>query len=231
MSGIEDLIRVYRGTESNLKPDDIKYNFGRRYFSTNKGDAIDYATRKNTLKGKVKYLDLTPDEFQTVIASYEKLLKRHRILKAKAEDIQKDELERLQDYVLLRLYHIIPSRNDFADVQIINTQDYKEKHSTDSNYLVVSKRNLHFVIHNWKTKRSEFDSRVIEIPPDLQKLLRAYVRKLGGRTHLFANSRGGPLSRNGLTKLFTKLFKRFFPTKSISTGLMRHIFLTHNIYV
>jgi hypothetical protein len=191
----------------------------------NKEFADEQAMNRKTKKQQGNWI--TPDEFQTVIASYEKLLKRHRILKAKAEDIQKDELERLQDYVLLRLYHIIPSRNDFADVQIINTQDYKEKHSTDSNYLVVSKRNLHFVIHNWKTKRSEFDSRVIEIPPDLQKLLRAYVRKLGGRTHLFANSRGGPLSRNGLTKLFTKLFKRFFPTKSISTGLMRHIFLTH----
>jgi hypothetical protein len=182
---------------------------------------------KNKKTAKQEGNWITPDEFSNVIQTYEKLIKRHRILQAKADDIQKDELQRLQDYVLLRLYNVVPSRNDFADVQIINKKDYKENHNTETNYLVMSKRELNFVLHNWKTKRSEYDSRVIEIPPDLQKLLRAFVRKLGGRTHLFANSRGGPLTRNGLTKLFTRLFKRFFPNKNISTSLMRHFFLTN----
>jgi site-specific recombinase XerD len=169
---------------------------------------------------------ITMDGFDKVITSYEKLIKRHRILYAKPADIQKDELERLQDYVLLRLYKEIPSRNDFAEVQIVDKKMYHDNHTNEDNYLVTSRSDMYFMLHNWKTKRSEMDSRKIEIPADLRKLLRAYIRKLNGRHFLFANSRGGPLNRNGLTKLFTRLFKRFFPEKNISTSLMRHIFLT-----
>ena len=104
MSGIEDLIRVYRGTESNLKPDDIKYNFGRRYFSTNKGDAIDYATRKNTLKGKVKYLDLTPDEFQ------------------KARNLSKNQLTRLSEEVI-----VDPNKANQAKMDFLKTIQAKSQ--------------------------------------------------------------------------------------------------------
>lgn len=47
-----------------------------------------------------------------------------------------------------------------------------------------------------------------------------------GGTSCLPTQGGGALNRNGLTKLFTRLFKRFFPEKNISTSLMRHIFLT-----
>lgn len=170
---------------------------------------------------------ITAHEFDKVIKSYESLIKRHRILYAKPTDIQKDELERLQDYVLLRLYREIPSRNDFADIKIMNPKEYVNEHTNNDNYLIHGRSQMHFMLHNWKTKRNDMDSRKIDVPPDLRRLIRAYIRKLDGRPYLFQNTRGGPLNRNGLTKLFTRLFKRFYPDKNISTSLMRHIFITN----
>ena len=51
---------------------------------------------------------ITADEFGKVVKTYESALKKRRILQAKPSEIEKDELSRLQDYVLLRLYQEIP---------------------------------------------------------------------------------------------------------------------------
>jgi hypothetical protein len=64
MAGIEDLIRVFRGTENIPIEDQIKYPDRGKYFTTNVDDAKWYAQRKGTLGGKVNYLDLTKEKFE-----------------------------------------------------------------------------------------------------------------------------------------------------------------------
>jgi hypothetical protein len=64
MAGIEDLIRVFRGTENVSPGTQIDYPFKGKYFSTRPEDAIDFASRQGTYGGKVSYLDLTKDEFE-----------------------------------------------------------------------------------------------------------------------------------------------------------------------
>jgi hypothetical protein len=74
------------------------------------------------LRAELRGARLAPDG--KVVQTYESALKKRRILQAKPSEIEKDELSRLQDYVLLRLYQEIPSRNDFADVKIISKIEY-----------------------------------------------------------------------------------------------------------
>jgi|TARA_E500000318_G_C3461583_1_gene172870 hypothetical protein len=64
MAGIEDIIRVFRGTENVPIKEQINYPFRGKYFSTRPDDAIDFASRQGTYTGKVNYLDLTKDEFE-----------------------------------------------------------------------------------------------------------------------------------------------------------------------
>ena len=64
MAGIEDIIRVFRGTENVPLNEQINYPFKGKYFSTRPEDAIDFASRQGTYTGKVNYLDLTKDEFE-----------------------------------------------------------------------------------------------------------------------------------------------------------------------
>ena len=63
MAGIEDIIRVFRGTENVPLNEQIKYPFSGQYFSTRPDDAIDFASRQGSYGGKVSYLDLTKEEF------------------------------------------------------------------------------------------------------------------------------------------------------------------------
>jgi len=64
MAGIEDIIRVFRGTENVPIKEQINYPFKGKYFSTRPEDAVDFASRQGTYTGKVNYLDLTKDEFE-----------------------------------------------------------------------------------------------------------------------------------------------------------------------
>ena len=65
MAGIEDLVRVFRGTENipaAQRP--LRWPDAGKYFTTNLDDAKWYAQRAKTLSGKVNYLDLTKEQFK-----------------------------------------------------------------------------------------------------------------------------------------------------------------------
>jgi len=85
MAGIEDLIRVFRGTENipadGFKP--LRYPDAGKYFTTDIDSAKSYAQRANTLSGKVNYLDLTTEQFK------------------KAKDLSKSRSVRLPGEVLV----------------------------------------------------------------------------------------------------------------------------------
>ena len=79
------------------------------------------------------------------------------------------------------------------------------------------------VLNNYKTsaKYKELD---IDIPKDLEKLLRLYIR-INGMGVLFKSSTGKPLSRNALSQLLLKETKKRMG-KSISTTMLRKIYLS-----
>ena len=101
-----------------------------------------------------------------------------------------------------------------------------EDEKKENNYLVVEKNKMFFVLNQFKTskKYKELD---IDIPKDLEKLLRFYIRVngLSNGDVLFTSSTGKPLSRNALSQLFLKTSKKYMD-KSISTTMLRKIVLS-----
>jgi hypothetical protein len=99
MAGIEDIIRVYRGTENipadGFKP--LRYPDAGKYFTTDIDTAKNYATRANTLSGKVNYLDLTKEEFEKA-----KNLSKSRSIRLPGEVIVDDDLLKKQKTDILR---------------------------------------------------------------------------------------------------------------------------------
>ena len=172
---------------------------------------------------------ITRDQFQKVLDWYNAFLLKRKVFKTDASRMDSDEFRKLQEYVLLRLLEEHPSRNDFATVRVVTPAAYRAL-DTDvrrsGNFLVTKRDDIHFQLHQWKTKKSPSEFRRISLGKPLQKLLRAYLRKIGSREYLFVDTRGSPLSRNALTKLLVRVFRRHFPGKNISTTLLRHIFLS-----
>ena len=99
MAGIEDLIRVFRGTE-NIPADKFKalrYPDAGKYFTTDIDTAKNYAQRAKTLSGKVNYLDLTKEQFKKA-----KNLSKSRSIRLPGEVLVDDNMLQKQKTDILR---------------------------------------------------------------------------------------------------------------------------------
>lgn len=147
----------------------------------------------------------------------------------KKDSLSPKEKTLIQVFILYSIYTRLPMRNDVSGMTITTKRLYNklsEDDKKESNYLVVEKNKMMFVINAFKTsaKYKELD---INIPKDLEKLLRFYIRvnKLSNGDVLFTSTTGKPLSRNALSQLFIKTSKKYMD-KSISTTMLRKIVLS-----
>ena len=146
-------------------------------------------------------------------------------LKKKEELTAKDKAL-IQVYTLFSIYTRLPLRNDLSLMETVNKRGYNalsKEGKEDKNYLVINKNAMFMVLNKYKTS-SKYDELKIDVPKDLEKLLRQYIR-INGMGVLFKSSTGKPLSRNALTQLLIKTSKKYMG-KSISTTMLRKIYLS-----
>jgi len=167
---------------------------------------------------------ITADEYDDILSTYKKYFSKNKIF---SKDIDGDDIRLLQEFALLKLYQQIPSRNDFATIKVISPREYQKikKDELTENYLITDRDKYFFIINSWKTKKNENDRRRIDVPADIKKVLKLLIAKQKGN-YLFTNKNGTPLKRNGLTKYLQSIFKKFYPDKSVSSSMLRHIYLT-----
>mgnify|MGYP003144756360 CR=1 FL=1 len=160
------------------------------------------------------------------------------ILKKDKNDLTKKDLQLIQQYLVLYLYSgkafdII--RNDFANMKIVDDEKDLE---TDKNYLVIPKKRKtpYFHLGEYKTKKSKTNDNEPFIIPlkdtDLNNLIRIWIT-INDSEYLLINlsgnqntEKGSPMTANGITKYLQKIFKNNLG-KSISTSLLRSIYITH----
>ena len=83
---------------------------------------------------------------------------------------------------------------------------------------------MFFVLNKYKTSK-KYEELKIDIPADLKKVLRYYI-KVNGMGVLFTSSNGKPLTRNGLTQLLTRYSQKYMDGKKISTTILRKVYLS-----
>jgi len=191
----------------------------------NKQYQDDNATGVISDKQKANFVELS--EITKMISEMEKEIKDKK-LKSK-ENLAPKEKMLVQVYLLFSIYSRLPMRNDVSGMTITTKRLYNklsEAEKKENNYLVVEKNKMFFVLNQFKTsaKYKELD---IDIPKDLEKLLRFYIKVNGLKNGdvLFTSSTGSPLSRNALSQLFIKTSKKYLD-KSISTTMLRKIVLS-----
>jgi hypothetical protein len=136
----------------------------------------------------------------------------------KKEDITPKDYKLLQVYTMLEILINIPMRNDLSNMIKISQKDYKklsDKDKQDTNFLVIEKTSLKFVLNDYKTSK-KYKEKVIYAPKPLEKILRMYMKKNGDSDNLF------PMSRNAISQLLIKTSKKYL-NKSISTTMIRKI--------
>lgn len=132
----------------------------------------------------------------------------------------------LQIYIIFQIHIRLPMRNDLAEMEAITKRAYNKlslENKKAKNYLVVEKGKMFMVLNKFKTS-SKYEELKFDVPKDLEKLLRAYL-KINGMGVLFKSSTGKTLSRNQISQLLIKYSKRYIG-KSISTTMLRKIVLS-----
>jgi hypothetical protein len=156
-------------------------------------------------------------------AKDEKLLIK-KVLK-KPEKTQKD-LIKIQNWIILFLYSFHPMRLDFADLNLEKpVKDKKE------NFLFkVPRKGWVLTLRKYKTAkfRGETEIKVARAPSRALSLFVPLVKSLTTHGKFLTNSTGGSLSRNGLSKLLTKLTKKHLGV-GFSASLIRVLFSTANV--
>lgn len=138
----------------------------------------------------------------------------------KKDTIPEKDKKLLMVYVILSILIENPMRNDLSQMKIIGKKGYNslsDKEKQDTNYLVIEKGSLKFLLNDYKTSK-KYKEKIISISKPLEKIIRMYMRinKLGNGDTLF------PISRNGISQLLIKTSKKYIG-KNISTTIIRKI--------
>ena len=165
-------------------------------------------------KQKNNFISL--DELKVMITKIKNDLDLPKI--KKKEKLSQKEYKLLQAYVILEILVRIPMRNDLSNLKKISQKEYKklsDEQKKDNNYLVIEKTAMRFILNDYKTSK-KYKEKVINVPKDLEKIIRMYMRKNGDSENLF------PMTRNALSQLLIKTSKQYLD-KSISTTMIRKI--------
>ena len=133
-----------------------------------------------------------------------------------------------QLYVILKIYELLPIRNEIANVLIIKSKDYENLNAEDkdnNNYLVINKSKFAFYFSSYKTSNT-YGLRIVEIPNVLKLIIQKWIKIKGNDIpNLFIQKRGigGALTTNNLTKILSRASMKYMG-KSVSTLLLRKIF-------
>jgi len=181
------------------------------------------ASGKISEKQKENFVDIS--EIYKMIETMGNEIKDKKI--KKKENLTPKDKQLLMTYVILNIYVRLPMRNDVAGMESISKRQYNKltaEEKKEKNFLVVEKAKMQFILNKYKTS-AKYEENKIDIPKDLEKLLRLYVR-INGMGVLFKTGTGNPLTRNALSQLLIKTSKKYMDGKSISTTMLRKIYLS-----
>tara|TARA_R110001632_G_scaffold233129_1_gene376971 strand:- start:18755 stop:19729 length:975 start_codon:yes stop_codon:yes gene_type:complete len=219
------IIILLMALNSDKKYDKLIEEYNEIRDEGNKKYQDDNATGVISDKQKANFVDLS--EVQNMINTMDKEIKDKGL--KKKETLTGKEKMLIQVFILFNIYTRLPMRNDVSGMTITTKRIYNkltEDQKKDNNYLVIEKNKMFFVLNQFKTsaKYKELD---IDIPKDLEKLLRFYIKvnDLSNGDTLFTSTTGKPLSRNALSQLFIKTSQKYM-SKNISTTMLRKIVLS-----
>ena len=209
----------------NPKNQDLVDKFGKELKDLGEKYLAFLKQQTKTEAQKNNWLDY--DELIKVINKIMSEVKFREITKKK--ELSNKEFDVLQQLLILRTYIAFPLRNDFADMKILSSKDFKamDKDKQDeNNYLILRSNNKkQFHINQFKNKKF-LGSKILDIPTKLNRVINLWLKHNDSGWYLVKNDRKTPMNPNGITKYLNKIFLKH-SKKKISTSMIRHIVISH----
>ncbi len=201
IEGDKDIIKEYS---------DIRDKLNEKYEEEQQSGKISEKQGKN-------FVDIS--EIQKMIDEMEKEIKTYK----KKESLTSKQKQLLKAYTLFNILIRIPTRNDQAGMILISKTMYnklKEEDKKKDNFLLMEKTSMKFIYNVYKTAK-KYAENIVDIPKDLEKILRMYIRlnKINSGEVLF------PMTKNAQSQLLLKMSQKYMG-KRISSTMIRKIYLS-----
>lgn len=189
---------------------DIRDKLNEKYEEEQQSGKISEKQGKN-------FVDIS--EIQKMIDEMEKEVKTYK----KKESLTSKQKQLLKAYTLFNILIRIPTRNDQAGMILISKTMYnklKEEDKKKDNFLLMEKTSMKFIYNVYKTAK-KYAENIVDIPKDLEKILRMYIRlnKINSDEVLF------PMTKNAQSQLLLKMSQKYMG-KRISSTMIRKIYLS-----
>mgnify|MGYP003670626774 CR=1 FL=1 len=152
------------------------------------------------------------------------MMKEIKLKKLKSKgDLNGKEKELVMMYTMFSMLKFIPTRNDLSGMVLTTPSLYKYQ-SKEINYLVIGRNKMYYMLNQYKTNKTYGIDKKIDVPADLMKIVRMYLRATDKKTGdvLFTTSTGNPIIRNVMSQMLLKTSKKYMG-KSVSSTMMRKI--------
>ena len=189
---------------------DIRDKLNKKYEEEQQSGKISEKQGKN-------FVDIS--EIQKMIDEMDKEVKTYK----KKESLTSKQKQLLKAYTLFNILIRIPTRNDQAGMILISKTMYnklKEEDKKKDNFLLMEKTSMKFIYNVYKTSK-KYAENIVDIPKDLEKILRMYIRlnKINSGEVLF------PMTKNAQSQLLLKMSQKYMG-KRISSTMIRKIYLS-----
>tara|TARA_R110001592_G_scaffold84637_2_gene250135 strand:- start:1081 stop:1866 length:786 start_codon:yes stop_codon:yes gene_type:complete len=167
-------------------------------------------TNKQEKNDKQKENWMTAEEIQTIYDQMETSIKPLW----KKKDLTTKEILKIQDFVILSLFTLIPPRRamDYIEFKINNINTNKDNYIKGNN----------LVFNTFKTSKQK-GTQTIKIPKQLKSILTKYIKLITDKSdYLIFNNKFQQLS----TPNFTLRLNKIFGNKKVSVNMLRHIYLS-----
>jgi integrase len=171
-------------------------------------------------------------KLRKVMNGYKREIMERDLLKKEPDSLTKKERDLIQKWVVSSLYLLDdnpPMRLDYIMKTISRTEYDKlsDVQKKEQNFLVVSSRNKKFFSFGEYKTSKQYGVKKIPVGSKLNTVLNVWL-KINKTGHLILNSRGEPMTSNGLKKYLNKVFS---PSgkNNISATQLRHIFISEKI--
>ncbi len=185
----------------------------------------EYENGKKSEKQEKNWVSL--EQLRKVSNYWKRELNEREIFQKKT--LNNKQMQMLQKWVVSNLFTSDdnpPTRLDYAPMEIISTTEYdklKEDEKKSGNFLVVKNRNEKFFHFNEYKTSGKYGEKVVKVGKKLNSVINIWL-KFNESDSFLINTKGEPLSANGLGKLIKSTFAS--TGKDITINMLRHIFIS-----
>lgn len=190
---------------------------------------------KDTINKYIEIRDKYNEQYKAEQATNKKSIKQEKnwITLEKIKKILIDLEQNLDQeqnriwYFMLNFWLNYPIRNDLQYTELISKKRYNNLLNAEiqkKNYFVLDHEPF-LSISQYKTYK-KYGVKKIFLNDEMKKILIKYLSHNPTKYILYNMKDKSPMSSSDITKSFTSLFRKYYPEKSISTNILRHVITT-----